>query len=123
MVGGNFCPESASFTGQLAEENAKSFYYDVAVFSTKGVVTGEGTFESSPENFRVKQLVAPRATKVIVLADHSKFGVRALRKVLDFSAIHCVVTDDGTPMSAVKKMQACGVEVIVAGAKTPVACV
>lgn len=115
LLGGDYCSESAAFTGQIAEENARSFFYDAAVFSTKGVVVGEGTFESSPENFRVKQIVAPRASKVFLLADHSKFGVRALRKVLDFSAIHCVVTDAKTPLQTIEAMRGLGVEVVVSG--------
>lgn len=117
MLGGELRAESAGFTGLMAEENAASFYYDVALFSTKGFVIEEGTFESSLENFRVKQIVAPRAKRVMLLADHTKFGLRALRKVLDVGAIHCVVTDAKTAREDIRSLERRGIQVVVAGVR------
>ena len=114
MLGGDFYAESAAFTGLMTEENAQTHYYDVALFSTKGFIPEEGTYESSQENFRVKQIVAPRAKRVVLLADHSKFGLRSLRKVLDISAIHCVVTDQATSSKDLKALEHRGISVLVA---------
>ncbi len=115
LLGGDLSAESAAFTGLMAEENAASFYYDVALFSTKGFILEEGTYESSLENFRVKQIVAPRAKQVVLLVDHTKFGLRALRKVLDITAIHCVVTDQKTSRDDLKALERRGISVLVAG--------
>jgi DeoR/GlpR family transcriptional regulator of sugar metabolism len=114
MLGGDFYAESAAFTGLMTEENAQSHYYDVALFSTKGFIPEEGTYESSQENFRVKQIIAPRAKRVVLLADHTKFGLRSLRKVLDISAIHCVVTDEKAPAEALRMLERRGIRVVVA---------
>lgn len=114
VLGGELQGESAAFTGLMTEENAATFYYDVALLSTKGFLPAEGTYESSPENFRVKQLVAPRAKRVVLLVDHTKFGVRALRRVLDTSAIHCVVTDPKTSTKDRRTLERRGVQVVVA---------
>ncbi len=118
MLGGDLCAESAAFTGLMTEENAGSYYYDIALLSTKGFVLDEGTYESSLENFRVKQVVARRSKRVVLLADHTKFGLRALRKVLDLSAIHCVITDSRTALKDLRSLERRGIRVIVAELKS-----
>ena len=69
---------------------------DRAFFSTKGFLPAVGTFESSLATFRIKQIVAGEAARVVLLADHSKFGERALCKALDIAQIHEVITDSAT---------------------------
>lgn len=95
-LGGQFDPTSACFTGPTTEEAARRFFVDVAFFTTKGFRPEEGTFESSIATFRIKQIVAEQAARVVLLVDHSKFGAQALCKVLDIGQIHEVITDAGT---------------------------
>ena len=92
-LGGQFDPASACFVGPTAEEAARRFFVDVAFLSTKGFLPAEGTFESSMATFRIKQIIAEQAARVVLLVDHSKFGQRALCKVLDIEQIHEVITD------------------------------
>jgi len=94
-LGGDFDSDSLSFIGPSCEDAAGRHFVDIAFFSTKGFIPSEGTFESAV-NFRIKQIVAKQSRKVALLVDHTKFGQRALRKVLDISQIHVVVTDDLT---------------------------
>jgi DeoR/GlpR family transcriptional regulator of sugar metabolism len=95
-LGGQFDPASACFVGPAAEEAARRFFVDVAFLSTKGFVPEEGTFESAIATFRIKQIIAEKAARVVLLADHSKFSQRALCKVLDIGQIDEVITDAGT---------------------------
>ncbi len=97
-LGGQFDSHSSSFVGARTEEEVRQLYIDVFFLSTKGFLVSEGTFESSPATFRLKQIVAGQSAKVILLADYSKFGQRALCKVLDVSEIDEVITDG--PISA-----------------------
>ncbi|MGA2253677.1 MAG: DeoR/GlpR family DNA-binding transcription regulator [Thermoguttaceae bacterium] len=92
-LGGQFDPASACFVGPTAEEAARRFFVDIAFFSTKGFLPQEGTFESSIATFRIKQIIAEQANRVVLLADHSKFGQRALCKVLNIEQIDEVITD------------------------------
>ncbi len=92
-LGGQFDPSNACFSGPGAEEAARRFFVDQAFFSTKGFLPAEGTFESSLATFRIKQIVAGEAARVVLLVDHSKFGERALCKALDIAQIHEVITD------------------------------
>jgi DeoR/GlpR family transcriptional regulator of sugar metabolism len=113
-VGGEYDSSSASFVGCTCEEAMERFYMDFAFFSTKGFLPGEGTYESSMATLRVKQVVARRCARVVLLVDHTKFDQRSLCKVLDITQIHTVVTDDLTPQDAVDRLRQRGIEVLVA---------
>lgn len=95
-IGGQHDPVSFCMTGLSTEEEAQKYFVDKAFMSTKGFMPSEGTFESSVPTFRIKQIVAKNCKQLILLVDHSKFGQRALRKVLDIKQIHAVITDSQT---------------------------
>lgn len=93
-VGGQYDNNSLCFVGPQAEDVVKKLFVDIAFVGTKAFLPTEGTFESSIPTFRIKQIVASQCARLVLLADHSKMGQRALSKVLDISQIHTVVTDD-----------------------------
>jgi DeoR family transcriptional regulator, L-fucose operon activator len=95
-LGGQHDPVSFCLTGRVSEEDAHHYFVDRAFMSTKGFLPAEGTFESSVATFRIKQLMAHQCSELVLLVDHSKFGQRALCKVLDISEINVVITDDKT---------------------------
>jgi DeoR/GlpR family transcriptional regulator of sugar metabolism len=113
-IGGEFDPATLSFVGLHAEEMAKSFFVEQAFLTTKGFLPNDGTYESAVANFRVKQIIAGRAAETILLADHTKFGQRALSKVLDISQIQQIVTDEGTPEAELAILRQAGINVSVA---------
>jgi DeoR/GlpR family transcriptional regulator of sugar metabolism len=77
-----------------------------------GFLPSEGTFESAVANFRVKQALARHAKTVVLLVDHSKFGQRALARVLDVKEVHCVVTDESTPADDLRQLAEAGIRVV-----------
>lgn len=95
-IGGQYDANSLSFVGPQAEDWAKTLFVDTAFVGTKGLIPAKGTFESSLPTFRIKQIIAGQCGRLVLLADHSKFGQRGLSKVLDIGQIHTVVTDDRT---------------------------
>lgn len=113
-IGGEYDPMALSFVGPQAEEMAKSFFVDQAFLTTKGFLPADGTYESAVATFRIKQNVAERAVETVLLVDHTKFGHRALSKVLDISQIQQVVTDDGTLESDLTSLRRAGTRVNVA---------
>lgn len=113
-LGGQFDPASACFVGPTAEEAVRRFYVDVAFLSTKGFLPEEGTFESSIATYRIKQIIAEQAARVVLLVDHSKFHQRALRKVLDIGQIHEVITDAGADAADLALLTERGLTVRVA---------
>jgi DeoR/GlpR family transcriptional regulator of sugar metabolism len=111
-LGGEFDPASCCFVGSVAEGEAERYYVDIAFMSTMGVLPAEGTFESTVANFRVKQLFARRAGKVVLLVDASKFNQRALAKVLDIREIDIVVTDKDASADDLAQLADKGLEVL-----------
>ena len=113
-IGGEFDPATLSFVGLHAEEMAKSFFVEQAFLTTKGFLPADGTYESAVATFRIKQIIAGQAAETILLADHTKFGQRALSKVLDITQIQQIVTDEGTPESELAILRRAGIRVSVA---------
>jgi DeoR/GlpR family transcriptional regulator of sugar metabolism len=113
-IGGEYDPVALSFVGAQAEEMAKSFFVEQAFLTTKGFLPADGTYESAIATFRIKQMIAERAVETVLLVDHTKFGRRALSKVLDISQIQRVVTDGKTRKSDLASLRRAGVKVDVA---------
>ena len=74
---------------------------------------GEGTFESSVALMGLKRMMAARSNKVVYLGDSSKFGNRALVKVLDIDELDVVVTDEGVSAKHVGVLKNKGVDVLI----------
>jgi DeoR family transcriptional regulator of aga operon len=113
-IGGQYDTNSLCFVGAHAEELIKTFFFDLAFTGTVGVLPTEGTFESFMPTIRVKQAVARQSQRLVLLVDHSKFGRRALSKVLDIHQIHTVVTDGQTPRKDLAALAKTGIQVCVA---------
>jgi DeoR/GlpR family transcriptional regulator of sugar metabolism len=114
-IGGEYDPVTLSFVGAHAEEMAKSFFVDRAFFTTKGFLPADGTYESAVATFRIKQIIAKRAIESILLVDYTKFGYRALSKVLDISEIQQVVTDEGALKLDLTSLERAGIRINIAG--------
>lgn len=117
-LGGEYDAKSGCFGGRLTEENIQKYFVDVAFISTKAFIPAEGAFESVIATLRVKQLVAEQCGKLVLLADHTKFGQRALCKVVGKDSIHVVITDSKAPPAAIQGLRENGCEVIVAQTDT-----
>ncbi len=113
-IGGEFDPNSSCFVGADAEDMASRLYVDHAFMSTKAFQPTEGTFESAVSNFRVKQILARQSRRVTLLVDHSKFGERALARVLGPEDFQTVVTDEGTPIEYIRLLEQRGIATVVA---------
>jgi DeoR family fructose operon transcriptional repressor len=113
-IGGQYDPNSLCFVGPQAEDVVRNLFVDIAFMGTKAFLPKEGTFESSIPTFRIKQIIAEQCARLVLLADHSKIGQRALSKVLDISQIHTVVTDDLARPEDLATVRESGPEVIVA---------
>ncbi|MDD2763751.1 MAG: DeoR/GlpR family DNA-binding transcription regulator [Opitutaceae bacterium] len=117
-IGGQYDANSLCYVGPQAEDLAKELFLDIAFVGTKAFLPTEGTFESSLPTFRIKQIVAGRCARLVLLADHSKMGQRALSKVLDIAQIHTVVTDDQVRPEDLAALTKAGPKVCIAARLT-----
>lgn len=60
-----------------------------------------------------------RASRVMVVADHSKFGIQAAVRVCGFDAVDILVTDRAPPDSLTSRFSEGEIEVVHPGADRP----
>ncbi|MBN2211810.1 MAG: DeoR/GlpR transcriptional regulator [Sedimentisphaerales bacterium] len=105
MIGGRFDRDTYCFVGPSAEDQISRYFVDISFMSTRAFMPTEGTYESSVDSYRIKQGVVAQSRRTVLLADHSKFGHRALTRVLDVAQIDTVITDAGISGEYVTALQ------------------
>ena len=103
------CGEIRAGSFTLLGSTTKSFlerlHVDVA-FVGIHAITGPMLSEGSLEIAEVKQTIIRAAERVVLLADHSKFGPAAFYEVAHADAVHDLVTDRDAPQDALDALQA-----------------
>jgi DeoR/GlpR family transcriptional regulator of sugar metabolism len=92
LTGGEFNRETLSLRGDAAKRALDQYHIDTLLFSCKGIDSG-GTYDTRPEEVEMKQRLMERSGRLILLADHTKFGKTAFVKLASLDAISCIVTD------------------------------
>ncbi|MBY0206705.1 DeoR/GlpR family DNA-binding transcription regulator [Paenibacillus cucumis (ex Kampfer et al. 2016)] len=93
-TGGQLAARSLSFVGPLAERSLETYHVDKLFLSCKGVYLESGSISESNElQARLKQKMVGIADQVILLADASKFGLRAFARVTGLDEVHTIITD------------------------------
>lgn len=111
MIGGRFDPDTYCCVG-TNENGVPDFFVDKAIVSSTGFLPSEGTFESAVATFQIKQKIVNGTNEIILLADSSKFGQRALCKVLDISQIDTVITDS-IEKTNLESLEKAGIKVLI----------
>ena len=111
-TGGLFNKESHSFMGVITRNTIKSYNTDILLISCKGLSLEGGLFDSDENEADIKQLMAKKAAKIILLADHTKFDNVAFAKLMDLEAIDVLVTDRRPSEAWVDALAASGVQLL-----------
>jgi DeoR family transcriptional regulator, fructose operon transcriptional repressor len=115
LIGGEFQPHSNSVTGRFAIDNLQQVYADKTILGVDGVSLKHGcTVPSNAEAQVVRQMIERTRGQVIIVADHSKWGVVSNFQVATIDEIDKVVTDEALDSSANESLAAYSVECLVA---------
>lgn len=114
VAGGRLRPGDLACSGAQAAAFFAGWYADKAFLGSGGVHPEAGLTDYHPEEVVVRQVMLDHAAEVYVLADSSKLGQVALRKVCDLDRITAVLTDDGADPAVVGALESKGVRVLVA---------
>ena len=111
IPGGTLRTYELSVSGSMAEENMRRFNVD------KAFIGGAGVTESGITDFHIgeaglRRQIIENARQVIVLADYSKFGVRAVSNVCALKDVDILVTDEKTPQQMLEMLEDRGIRVI-----------
>lgn len=95
IIAGHVRPGYYTIGGTMAEQCLAQFRVEKAFLSADAVDPEAGVTNSSMFEVGVKRALLQVGKKVILLADHSKLGKKALIKVCDLSAVDVFITSSG----------------------------
>ncbi|RKD69643.1 DeoR family transcriptional regulator [Sinobaca qinghaiensis] len=93
-TGGLFDPSTHSFISIDNIEGITSYNIDKAFMAATGISSERSITHASPLENNIKKAVVQKSSRTYILADHSKFGNKALMTFALFNEIEAVITDD-----------------------------
>lgn len=115
-TGGNLDAPSLSFVGSVAESTLDRFHIERLFFSCKGVDLQRGLSVAADEHARMKRKMLDLSAERILLADHSKFGLRSVSFFAGLHEMTRIITDWAVEPAALATLRKSGAEVETAGA-------
>ena len=112
VPGGELRKGEYSVYGSLAENNMKNFNVDKAIIGAGGI-TENGVTDFIIEEAGLRSQIIKNAREVIVVADYSKFNIRAICNVCNIEDVNVLITDSKAPKNVLDKIRNKGVKVIV----------
>jgi len=115
LIGGEFQPHSNSVAGSFAIDNLRQVYADKVILGVDGVSLKHGcTVPSNAEAEVVRQMVERTRGQIIIVADHSKWGVVSNFQIATIDEIDKFITDEAIDSSAYESLAAHSVENLIA---------
>jgi DeoR/GlpR family transcriptional regulator of sugar metabolism len=98
-------------------ENLKQVYANKAIFGVDGISLKHGcTVPTNAEAEIVRQMIERTMGKIIVVADHSKWGVVSNFQIATIDEVDILVTDEALDKSALDSLTSHSVESLIAEA-------
>jgi len=113
LTGGYLDPRIRVMLGPLCEQMLSLIHADVLIMGT-GSVTETGFSNNNTLVVGSEQKMIEIASRVIIVADHTKFGRGAMIPVAPLDAVHTVVSDSELAPEYVEMLRSKGIEVLLA---------
>jgi DeoR family fructose operon transcriptional repressor len=113
LTGGYLDPRIRVMLGPLCEQMLGLIRADVLIMGI-GSISEAGLSNNNTLVVGSEQKMMEIASKVIIVADHSKFGRSAMIPVAQLDAVDTVVSDAGLAIEYVELLRRSGVEVLLA---------
>jgi len=118
LLGGLLRRGDRSVSGSETLRGLASHYVDTAIIGAGGIQREKGLTDYHVEEAAVRREAIARASKVIAVADHTKFGMTGLAAVCPIDRIDYLVTDWGAPQETLAALRETGIKVLVAPDET-----
>jgi DeoR family fructose operon transcriptional repressor len=120
MTGGEFQSRSNSLAGRFALDNLGLVYANKTILGVDGISLKHGcTVPTNAEAEVVRRMIERTKGQVIVVADHSKWGVVSNFQIANMDEIDKLITDESLDSSAVESLADYKIECLLA-ASTPI---
>lgn len=113
FIGGYIYPRTGVALGPLALQALRSLHVTKAIMGVAGI-TEEGLYNANGLMVETEQQMMQCADEVIIVADCSKFGRRALARLGGWDAVNRVVSDERLEQKWQDVVRGSGAELIVA---------
>ncbi|WP_028400170.1 DeoR/GlpR family DNA-binding transcription regulator [Ectobacillus panaciterrae] len=97
LLGGQIDPKQQSVSGRLTEQMLNQFNIDKAFISAGGVSIQNGVSNYHLNETLVSRTMVDVSKQIILLTDHSKFGVDTFCKVCSLEKVDVIVCDQPFP--------------------------
>jgi DeoR family fructose operon transcriptional repressor len=114
MPGGIYRGKTQSLVGTECVDGLKNYHYDKAILSCQAINPERGSMNTNMLALEAKKTIVNSSTKVIIVADHTKFYSSGLATTAPCDKIDVIVTDWKTPESILAPFRSLGIEIIVA---------
>ena len=113
LTGGERTPSEA-LVGPLATATLGQLHVETCFMGVHGLHPRAGLTTPNMLEAEVNRAAAEAAARLVVLADHSKYGLVSLSRILPLDAIDTLITDDGLSSAALDELRQSVPELIVA---------
>jgi DeoR/GlpR family transcriptional regulator of sugar metabolism len=111
--GGILRDVALTFVGPQAEEFFRAVRARTLFLGATGLTISDGITDPNPLEIQVKRVMAESASRVVLLIDSSKFGLRSLTPILPFERIAAIITDAAAPLGDLDELRRRGLDVHV----------
>jgi len=101
--------------GEAAIDLIRQFKVDFGIIGISGIDADGTLLDFDYREVRVAQAIIEHSRKVLLAADHSKFGRSAMVRLGHLSQVHALFTDRAPPREIGEILQHAGVELCIAG--------
>lgn len=114
QLGGCVHKKSLSAIGGYAEAALSDFSCSKLFFGVDGIDLEHGITTSTIEEAKLTQVMMRSASKIIILADSSKFWQRGFGRICSLEEVDVIVTDSRISEQAVAMAEEAGVDLVIA---------
>ncbi|PPK70392.1 DeoR/GlpR family transcriptional regulator of sugar metabolism [Actinokineospora auranticolor] len=115
LTGGVRTPSDA-LVGPVAVQTLRSLHLDMVFLGVHGMAEGPGFTTPNINESETDRALVEAGRKLVVIADHTKWGVVGISTIAALEEADVLVTDDGLPVEAVQVLRERVGELIVAEA-------
>ncbi len=120
MIGGTYLPLSKSIIGPFTIDNLNRLYATKCFIGVEGISLKYGcTVSTFPESEIIRTMVEHTQEKVVIVADHTKWGSVSNHLIARIDQMNTLVTDDGFDVNARISLLGRSVDVIIASRTKP----
>ena len=114
LTGGQLRRGILSLVGPIAEQAIAALHVDKLFLAANGIDLEKGVTTPNLNEAQTKRAMVMRATEVLLVADHSKFGRVSFGHICGLERVHAVISDDGLSSTTARGIEQLGVRVHLA---------